>query len=421
MSNYHIDTKCIQSGYQPKNGEARVLPIYQSTTFKYDSAEHVGKLFDLEAEGFFYTRLANPTVDCVERKIAELEGGIGAMCTSSGQAALMAAVLNLCSAGDHIVSSGSIYGGTINLFAVTFAKMGIECTFVDIDESADELQKKIKENTKLIFAETIANPSLVVADIEKLAKLAHSNGIPLLIDNTFATPINCRPIEHGADLVIHSTSKYMDGHAVALGGVVVDSGNFNWDNGKFPGLSTPDESYHGMVYTRDCGRAAYITKARVQLMRDMGMAPSPNNAFLLNLGLETLHLRMERHCRNAQAVAQYLEKHKQVSWVNYPGLPSNKYYELAQKYLPNGTCGVISFGIKGGREAAIKFIDSLKLAALVVHVADARTGVLHPASTTHRQLSDRQLLECGITPDMIRMSVGIENVNDIIADIEQAF
>lgn len=421
MSNYHIDTKCIQSGYQPKNGEARVLPIYQSTTFKYDSAEHVGKLFDLEAEGFFYTRLANPTVDCVERKIAELEGGIGAMCTSSGQAALMAAVLNLCSAGDHIVSSGSIYGGTINLFAVTFAKMGIECTFVDIDESADELQKKIKENTKLIFAETIANPSLVVADIEKLAKLAHSNGIPLLIDNTFATPINCRPIEHGADIVIHSTSKYMDGHAVALGGVVVDSGNFNWDNGKFPGLSTPDESYHGMVYTRDCGRAAYITKARVQLMRDMGMAPSPNNAFLLNLGLETLHLRMERHCRNAQAVAQYLEKHKQVSWVNYPGLPSNKYYELAQKYLPNGTCGVISFGIKGGREAAIKFIDSLKLAALVVHVADARTGVLHPASTTHRQLSDRQLLECGITPDMIRMSVGIENVNDIIADIEQAF
>ena len=421
MSNYHIDTKCIQSGYQPKNGEARVLPIYQSTTFKYDSAEHVGKLFDLEAEGFFYTRLANPTVDCVERKIAELEGGIGAMCTSSGQAALMAAVLNLCSAGDHIVSSGSIYGGTINLFAVTFAKMGIECTFVDIDESADELQKKIKENTKLIFAETIANPSLVVADIEKLAKLAHSNGIPLLIDNTFATPINCRPIEHGADLVIHSTSKYMDGHAVALGGVVVDSGNFNWDNGKFPGLSTPDESYHGMVYTRDCDRAAYITKARVQLMRDMGMAPSPNNAFLLNLGLETLHLRMERHCRNAQAVAQYLEKHKQVSWVNYPGLPSNKYYELAQKYLPNGTCGVISFGIKGGREAAIKFIDSLKLAALVVHVADARTGVLHPASTTHRQLSDRQLLECGITPDMIRMSVGIENVNDIIADIEQAF
>jgi O-acetylhomoserine (thiol)-lyase len=421
MSNYHIDTKCIQSGYQPKNGEARVLPIYQSTTFKYDSAEHVGKLFDLEAEGFFYTRLANPTVDCVERKIAELEGGIGAMCTSSGQAALMAAVLNLCSAGDHIVSSGSIYGGTINLFAVTFAKMGIECTFVDIDESADELQKKIKENTKLIFAETIANPSLVVADIEKLAKLAHSNGIPLLIDNTFATPINCRPIEHGADIVIHSTSKYMDGHAVALGGVVVDSGNFNWDNGKFPGLSTPDESYHGMVYTRDCGRAAYITKARVQLMRDMGMAPSPNNAFLLNLGLETLHLRMERHCRNALEVAQYLEKHKQVSWVNYPGLPSNKYYELAQKYLPNGTCGVISFGIKGGREAAIKFIDSLKLAALVVHVADARTGVLHPASTTHRQLSDRQLLECGITPDMIRMSVGIENVNDIIADIEQAF
>lgn len=421
MSKYHIDTKCIQSGYQPKNGEARVLPIYQSTTYKYDSSEHVGKLFDLQAEGFFYTRLANPTVDCVEKKIAELEGGIGAMCTSSGQAASMVAILNICSAGDHIISSSAIYGGTMNLFAVTFARMGIECTFIDTDASIDELQKGVKDNTKLIFAETISNPSLVVADIEKLAKLAHSNDLPLFIDNTFATPINCRPFEYGADIVIHSTSKYMDGHAVALGGVIVDSGNFSWDNGKFPGLSTPDESYHGMVYTRDCGRAAYITKARVQLLRDMGMAPTPNNAFLLNLGLETLHLRMERHCSNAQSVAEYLEKHDQISWVNFPGLKSNKYYDLAQKYMPNGTCGVISFGINGGREAAVKFMDSLKLAAIVVHVADARTSVLHPASTTHRQLTDQQLIECGITPDMIRMSIGIENVDDIIADIEQAF
>ncbi|MDD4113412.1 MAG: aminotransferase class I/II-fold pyridoxal phosphate-dependent enzyme [Herbinix sp.] len=421
MSKYHIDTKCIQEGYQPKNGEARVLPIYQSTTYKYDSSEHVGKLFDLQAEGFFYTRLANPTVDCVERKIAELEGGIGAMCTSSGQAANMVAILNVCNSGDHIISSGTIYGGTMNLFAVTFARMGIECTFVDSDASIDELQKEIKDNTKLIFAETISNPSLVVADIEKLAKLAHSNDLPLFIDNTFATPINCRPFEYGADIVIHSTSKYMDGHAVALGGVIIDSGNFSWDNGKFPGLSTPDDSYHGMVYTRDCGKAAFITKARVQLMRDMGMAPSPNNAFLLNLGLETLHLRMERHCSNAQSVAEYLEKHKQVSWVNYPGLKSNKYYDLAKKYMPIGTSGVISFGITGGREAAVKFMDSLKLAAIVVHVADARTSVLHPASTTHRQLTDQQLVECGITPDMIRMSIGIENVDDIIADIEQAF
>lgn len=420
MSNYHIDTKCVQSGYKPGNGEARVLPIYQSTTFKYDSAEHVGKLFDLQAEGFFYTRLANPTVDCVEKKIADLEGGIAAMCTSSGQSALLTAVLNLCGEGDHIVSSIAIYGGTINLFNVTLKRMGIDCTFVDIDAPLEELQKAIRENTKLVFAETIANPALVVADLEKLAKLAHDNDIPLVIDNTFATPINCRPIEYGADIVVHSTSKYMDGHAVALGGAIVDSGNFNWDNGKFPGLSTPDESYHGMVYTRDCGRAAYITKARVQLMRDMGMAPSPTNAFLLNLGLETLHLRMERHCSNALAIARYLEQNDKISWVNYPGLESNKYYGLAQKYLPKGTCGVISFGIKGGREAAVRFIDSLKLCALVVHVADARTSVLHPASTTHRQLTDQQLVDCGITPDMVRMSVGIENEDDLIKDIEQA-
>lgn len=419
MNQYHIETKCIQEGYQPKNGEARVLPIYQSTTFKYDSSEQVGKLFDLEEEGFFYTRLGNPTVDCVERKIAALENGIGALCTSSGQAAALIAVLNLCSKGDHMISAATIYGGTYNLFAVTLQRMGIDVTFVDQDAPLEVLQKEIRENTKLIFAETIANPALSIADIEKLASLAHRNGIPLMIDNTFATPINCRPFEFGADIIIHSTSKYMDGHAVALGGVIVDSGNFNWDNGKFLGLSEPDNSYHGMVYARDCGKKAYITKARVQLMRDLGSSPSPNNAFLLNLGLETLHLRMERHCSNALAVAEFLEKQDKITWVNYPGLKGNKYYELAKKYMPNGTCGVISFGIRGGRSAAMKFMDSLKLAAIVVHVADARTSVLHPASTTHRQMNDQQLVECGITPDLIRMSIGIENVEDIIADIEQ--
>lgn len=420
MSNYHIETRCIQDGYQPKNGEPRVLPIYQSTTFKYDSSEHVGKLFDLTEEGFFYTRLGNPTVDCVERKIASLEGGCGALCTSSGQAASLIAVLNICSSGDHMISSSTIYGGTTNLFAVTLKKMGIEVTFVNPDAPLEELQKEIKDNTKLVFAETIANPALIVTDIEKLAKFAHNNNIPLFVDNTFATPINCRPIEFGADIVVHSTSKYMDGHAVALGGVIVDSGNFNWDNGKFPGLSTPDESYHGMIYTRDCGNAAFITKARVQLMRDLGSTPSPNNAFLLNLGLETLHLRIERHCSNALEVAEFLENNDKISWVNYPGLKSSKYYDIAQKYLPNGSCGVISYGVKGGRKAAVKFMDSLKLAAIVVHVADTRTGVLHPASTTHRQLSDQQLIAGGIAPDLIRMSIGIENVNDIIADITQA-
>jgi len=420
MSNYHIETKCIQEGYQPKNGEPRVLPIYQSTTFKYDSSEHVGKLFDLVEDGFFYSRLANPTVDCVERKIAALEGGVGALCTSSGQAACLIAVLNICNAGDHIISASTIYGGTMNLFAVTMKRMGIDVTFVDPDASIQDLQKCIQDNTKLVFAETIANPALVIADLEKFAELAHKNQIPLFVDNTFATPINCRPFEFGADIVLHSTSKYMDGHAVALGGVIVDSGNFNWDNGKFLGLSTPDSSYHGMVYTRDCGKAAFITKARVQLMRDLGSTPSPNNAFLLNLGLETLHLRMERHCANAQKVAEYLEKNEKIAWVNYPGLESNKYFELGKKYLPNGSCGVISYGIKGGREAAIKFMDSLKLAAIVVHVADSRTSVLHPASTTHRQLTDQQLIDAGITADLIRMSIGIENVDDIIADIEQA-
>lgn len=419
MSNYHIETKCVQEGYQPKNGEPRVLPIYQSTTYKYDSSEQVGKLFDLAEDGFFYTRLANPTVDFVEKKIAALEGGVGALCTSSGQAASLISVINICGAGDHMISASTIYGGTMNLYAVTLKKLGIEVTFVDPDAPLEELQKEVKANTKLVFAETISNPALVVADIEKFAALAHNNQIPLIIDNTFASPVNCRPMEFGADIVIHSTSKYMDGHAVALGGVIVDSGNFNWDNGKFPGLSEPDASYHGMIYTKDCGKSAYITKARVQLMRDLGSTPSPNNAFLLNLGLETLHLRMERHCSNALKVAEFLEKNDKISWVNYPGLKSNKYYELAKKYLPNGSCGVISYGVKGGRNAAMKLMDSLRLAAIVVHVADARTSVLHPASTTHRQLSDQQLVECGITPDLIRMSIGIENVDDIIADLEQ--
>lgn len=416
---YQIETKCIQSGYQPKNGEPRVLPITQSTTYKYDSSEHVGKLFDLVEDGFFYTRLANPTADAVERKIADLEGGVGALCTSSGQAASFIAVTNICNSGEHMIASSAIYGGTTNLFAVTLKKLGIEVTFVDVNCTKEELQNEVRENTKLIFGETIANPALTVLDIEKFAKVAHANGIPLIVDNTFATPYLCRPFEFGADIVTHSTSKYMDGHAVSLGGVIVDSGNFNWDNGKFPGLSTPDESYHGIIYTKDCGKAAFITKARVQLMRDLGSTPAPNNMFLLNLGLETLHLRMERHCSNALAVAKYLLNHEKITYVNYPGLESDKYYELTKKYLKRGASGVISFGVKGGRAAAMKLMDSLKLAAIVVHVADARTGVLHPASTTHRQLSDEQLIAGGILPDLIRMSIGIENVEDIIADLEQ--
>lgn len=420
MSNYHIQTKCIQEGYIPQNGEPRVLPIYQSTTFRYDSSEHVGKLFDLQESGFFYTRLANPTVDCVERKIAALEGGVGALCTASGQAASTFAILNICNSGDHVISASTIYGGTTNLFAVTLKKLGIEVTFVNPDATKEELQKEFKENTKAVFAETLANPALVVTDLEKFAQLAHENDVPFIVDNTFPTPINCRPFEFGADIVVHSTSKYMDGHAVALGGVIVDSGKFNWANGKFPEFTNPDESYHGMVYTRDCGESAYIIKARVQLMRDMGSAMSPNSAFLLNLGLETLHLRVERHCSNGLAVAQWLENNENIVWVNYPGLKSSPYYELAQKYMPDGTCGVVSFGVKGGREAAVKFMDSLKLAAIVVHVADARTSVLHPASTTHRQLSDELLEAAGVAPDLIRMSIGIENVDDIIADIAQA-
>lgn len=416
---YEIETMCVQAGYEPKNGEPRVVPICQSTTYKYDSSNTVGKLFDLEEEGFFYSRIANPTVDAVERKIAALEGGVGAMCTSSGQAASFISVMNICEAGDHVISSAAIYGGTTNLFAVTLKKFGVEVTFVDPEASVEELQAQIRENTKCIFTETLSNPSLVVCDIEKFAKVAHDNQIPLIVDNTFATPYLCRPFEFGADIVVHSTSKYMDGHAVALGGVIVDSGNFNWDNGKFKGLSEPDESYHGMVYTRDCGRAAYITKARVQLMRDLGSTPSANSAFLLNLGLETLHLRMERHCSNALAVAKWLQTREEISWVNYPGLESDVQHELAKKYMPLGTSGVISFGVKGGRDAAMKLMDSLKLATIVVHVADARTGVLHPASTTHRQLTDEQLVAAGVQPDLIRMSIGIENVEDIISDLEQ--
>ena len=421
MNDYSISTNCIQSGYEPKNGEPRVLPIFQSTTYKYDTSDQVGKLFDLEAEGFFYSRLSNPTVDAVERKIATLEGGVGALCTSTGQAATTFAILNICGAGDHVVASIAIYGGSTNLLGVTFKKLGIDVTFVDPDAPIEELQKAVQENTKCIFTETISNPTLVVCDIEKMAKLAHQNGIPLIIDNTFATPINCRPFEFGADIVIHSTSKYMDGHAIALGGVIVDSGNFDWNSDKFPGLSTPDESYHGMIYARDCGKAAYITKARVQLMRDMGATPAPLNAFLLNVGLETLHLRVERHCENALAVAKWLESNDKVSWVNYPGLESNKYHELAKKYLPKGNCGVVSFGVKGGREVAANLMEKLKLAAIVVHVADARTSVLHPASTTHRQLTDEQLVQSGVEPELIRMSVGIEDIVDIIKDLEQAF
>lgn len=417
---YKINTTCVQTGYEPQNGEPRVLPIYQSTTFKYDTCNEVGQLFDLEKEGFFYTRLANPTVDSVEKKIAALEGGVGAMCTSSGQAATMLAVLNICNSGDHIVSSAAVYGGTFNLLAVTFKKLGIEVTFISPDSSEDEIQAAIKDNTKLVFGETLANPSLCVLDIEKFAKVAHANNIPLFIDNTFATPINCRPFEFGADIVLHSTSKYMDGHAVSLGGVIVDSGKFNWANGKFPEFTTPDDSYHGIVYTETFKEAAFITKARVQMMRDMGSMMSPSNAFYLNLGLETLHLRVQRHCENADVVAKWLENNDKIAWVNYPGLESNKYYELSKKLMPKGSCGVISFGIKGGREAAVKFMDSLKLAAIVVHVADARTSALHPASTTHRQLSDEQLIECGVSPDLIRMSIGIEDVEDIIADLEQA-
>ncbi|RDU23013.1 O-acetylhomoserine aminocarboxypropyltransferase/cysteine synthase family protein [Anaerosacchariphilus polymeriproducens] len=419
---YSIETKCIQSGWKPSKGEPRVLPIFQSTTFKYDTSDQMGALFDLEDTGYFYTRLQNPTNDLVAAKITDLEGGFAGMLTSSGQAANFYAVFNICEAGDHLVCSSTVYGGTFNLFDVTMRKLGIDCTFVNPDSSPEELRKAFKPNTKAVFAETIANPALVVLDIEKFVDLAHEHEVPLIIDNTFATPINCRPFEWGADIVTHSTTKYMDGHAMCVGGCIVDSGNFDWGKNpeKFPGLTSPDDSYHGIIYTEKFGKGAYINKATVQLMRDLGSVPSPQNSFLLNVGLETLHLRVPRHCENALNVAKYLKNHEKVAWVKYAGLQEDQYYALAQKYLPNGTCGVLSFGLKGGREVSVSFMDKLKLVAIVTHVADARTCVLHPASHTHRQLTDEQLVEAGVAPDLIRLSVGIENVNDIIADLEQA-
>ena len=420
---WKLETNCIQAGYTPGNGEPRMIPIVQSTTFKYDTSAHMGALFDLEESGYFYTRLANPTSDAVAAKIAALEGGTAAILTSSGQAANFFAVFNLCSAGDHIVSSSTIYGGTFNLFAVTMKRMGIECTFVDPDCSDEELEAAFRPNTKLVFGESIANPALIVLDIERFAKAAHDHGVPLIVDNTFPTPVNCRPIEWGADIVTHSTTKYMDGHDASVGGCIVDSGNFDWmaHKDKFPGLTTPDESYHGVTYAEKFGRAgAFITKCCVQLMRDLGATPAPMNAYLLNLGLESLHVRMPRHCENAQKVAEFLQSHEKVAWVEFAGLPGDKYYERAQKYMPNGTCGVISFGVKGGRAAAERFMAGLKLAMIATHVADAHTCVLHPASSTHRQMTDAELEAAGVAPDMIRLSVGIENAGDIIDDIRQA-
>ena len=418
-----LETKAIQAGYTPKNGESRMIPIVQSTTFKYDTSEDMGKLFDLEASGYFYTRLQNPTNDMVAAKIAAMEGGTAAMLTSSGQAANFFAVFNIANAGDHVIASSAIYGGTFNLFNVTMRKMGIEFTFVDPDCSDEELEAAFQPNTKAVFGETIANPALTVFDIERFVKAAHAHGVPFIIDNTFATPVNCRPIEWGADIVTHSTTKYMDGHDVAVGGAIVDAGKFDWmaHADKFPGLTTPDESYHGITYAEKFGlEGAFITKCTAQLMRDLGSIQSPQNAFYLNLGLESLAVRMERHCSNAQTVAEYLEKHEKVAWVNYPGLPGNKYYARAKKYMPNGTCGVISFGVKGGRKAAEEFMKHLKVAMIATHVADAHTCVLHPASSTHRQLTDEELTACGVGADLIRLSVGIEHVDDIIADLDQA-
>ena len=412
----------MQGGWQPKKGEPRALPIYQSTTFKYETSEQMARLFDLEDSGYFYSRLQNPTVDAVGAKIVALEGGVGAVMTASGQAANFYAIFNICQAGDHFVSATTIYGGTYNLFTVTLKKLGIEVTLVDPDAPVEEIEKAFRPNTKALFGETISNPSVNVLDIEKFANIAHKYGVPLIIDNTFATPVNCRPFEWGADIVTHSTTKYMDGHAVAVGGAVVDSGNFDWEaqHDKFPGLTEPDESYHGLTYTKAFGKAAYITKMVAQLMRDLGSMMAPENAFLLNLGLETLHLRMPRHCQNAQCVAEWLKNHPKVEWVNYCGLPDSKYYALAQKYLPDGACGVMAFGIKGSKEDAIRFMDSLGFISIVTHVADARSCILHPASHTHRQLSEEQLVEAGIAPDLMRLSVGIEDVEDIIADLEQA-
>ncbi len=417
------ETMCIQAGYEPKNGDPRMIPIIQSTTFKYDTSEDMGKLFDLEAEGYFYTRLQNPTNDMVAAKIAALEGGTAAMLTSSGQAATFFSVFNLASAGDHVIASSAIYGGSYNLFNVTMRRMGIDFTFVDPDCSDEELEAAFKPNTKCVFGETMANPALIVFDIERFANAAHAHGVPLIVDNTFATPINCRPIEFGADIVTHSTTKYMDGHDATVGGCIVDSGKFDWmaHKDKFPGLTTPDESYHGITYAEKFGLAgAFITKATAQLMRDLGSIQAPMNAYFLNLGLESLAVRMERHCSNAQKVAEFLEKNEHVAWVNYPGLPSNKYYERAKKYMPNGTCGVISFGVKGGRKAAEEFMKHLKVAIIATHVADAHTCILHPANSTHRQMSDEELLAAGVGPDLVRLSVGIENVDDIIDDLKNA-
>ena len=422
MNRLHPETICLYGGYTPRNGEPRQIPIIQSTTYKYDTSEAMGKLFDLEAEGYFYTRLQNPTNDAVAARITALEGGVAGMLTASGQAANLYAIVNLCGEGDHVVSSTAVYGGTFNLFDVTLRRLGIDFTFVNPDCGEDELAAAFRPNTKAVFGETIANPALTVLDIEKFAAAAHAHGVPLIVDNTFATPINCRPFEFGCDIVTHSTTKYMDGHAAAVGGAIVDSGNFDWmaHADKFPGLTTPDESYHGKTYAVDFGKKGYITKATAHLMRDLGAIPAPQNAFLLGLGLETLALRMERHCANAQQVAGFLERHPKVSWVNYPGLKSSPYYALAQKYMPHGTCGVISFGVSGGREAAVRFMDALQLASIVTHVADSKTCVLHPASTTHRQMNDAQLEAAGVRPDLVRLSVGIEHVDDILSDLAQA-
>lgn len=417
------ETKCLHSGYEPNNGEPRQLPIYQSTTWKYATSDEMGKLFDLEANGYFYTRLQNPTNDAVAAKIADLEGGIGAMLTSSGQAANFFALFNICEAGSHIVASSSIYGGTYNLLGTTMKKMGIDVTFVDQTLPEEELAKAFKPNTRAMFGETITNPTVSVLDIEKFARLAHSHGVPLIVDNTFATPINCQPIKWGADIVTHSTTKYMDGHAVSVGGAIVDSGSFDWlaHADKYPGLTTPDESYHGIVYAEKFGKLGYITKATSQLMRDLGSIQSPQNAFYLMNGLESLHVRMDRHCSNALAIAKFLKENDKVAWVSYPDLEGDEYYELAQKYLPNGSCGVLAFGLKGGREKSIEFMDSLKLCTIATHVADAKTCLLHPASHTHRQMTEEQLIEAGVAPDLIRLSVGLESADDLIDDLKQAF
>ena len=420
---HKIGTKCIHEGWKPKKGETRQVPIYQSTTFAYDTSEEMAQLFDLEAAGYFYTRLQNPTNDAVAAKIAALEGGVAAMLTSSGQAANFYAIFNICEAGDHFIASSSIYGGTYNLFGVTMKKMGIECTFVDQNLSEEELHRYFKLNTKVVFGETITNPTVAVFDCEKFARVAHTHGVPLIVDNTFATPVHCRPFEWGADIVTHSTTKYMDGHAVGVGGCIVDSGNFDWmaHADSFPGLTTPDESYHGVIFTERFGKGAYITKATTQLMRDLGSIPSPQNAFYLNVGLETLHLRMKKHCENALIIAKFLEQNDKVAWVHYPDLEDDPYHALAKKYLPDGSCGVLAFAIKGGREKSIQFMDALDLASIATHVADSKTCLLHPASHTHRQMTEEQLEEAGIAPDLIRLSVGIEDVDDLLADLRQAF